>query len=83
MAIFPREPNPDGEQRQLNNAINERISKLGDGERVFYLDINKSFLDAGGRLPKDIMPDFLHPNAKGYAIWAEAVEPTIQRLLGE
>jgi lysophospholipase L1-like esterase len=29
------------------------------------------------------MNDFLHPTAKGYAIWAEAMEPTLARLLGE
>ena len=23
----------------------------------------------------------LHPNEKGYAIWAEAMEPTIEKLL--
>ena len=28
------------------------------------------------------MPDFLHPNEKGYEIWAEAMEPTLKELLG-
>ena len=83
LAIFPREPYANGEQRKLNRAINERIAKLGDDEHVFFLDINKSFLDDNGRLSKDIMPDALHPNAKGYAIWAEAMEPTLKRLMGE
>ena len=50
---------------------------------VFFLDIGGKFLDADGRLSKDIMPDALHPNAKGYAIWAEAIEPTVAKLMGE
>ena len=29
------------------------------------------------------MPDFLHPNHKGYVIWAEAIEPTVAKLMGE
>jgi beta-glucosidase len=29
------------------------------------------------------MPDFLHPNEKGYRIWADAVEPTVRKLMGE
>jgi beta-glucosidase len=29
------------------------------------------------------MPDLLHPNAKGYEIWAEAIEPTVKQLMGE
>lgn len=36
-----------------------------------------------GLITKDIMPDFLHPNEKGYRIWAEAIEPTVKRLMGE
>jgi lysophospholipase L1-like esterase len=29
------------------------------------------------------MPDLLHPNEEAYRIWAEAMEPTIQELMGE
>ena len=50
---------------------------------VFYLDIGSKFLEPDGTLSKDIMPDFLHPNAKGYAIWAEAMEDEIAELMGE
>jgi lysophospholipase L1-like esterase len=83
LAIFPRGPNPEFPQRKVNEAANERIAKLADNEHVFYLDINKKFLTADGTLTKDIMPDFLHPNAKGYEIWASAMEPTVARLLAE
>jgi len=27
------------------------------------------------------MYDFLHPTAKGYEVWATAMEPTLTRLL--
>jgi len=27
--------------------------------------------------------DYLHPTAKGYAIWAEAMEPTLRKLWDE
>ena len=29
------------------------------------------------------MRDFLHPSAKGYRIWAEAMEPLLAAMLGE
>jgi beta-glucosidase len=29
------------------------------------------------------MPDFLHPREKGYQVWAEAMEPTVKKLMGE
>ena len=35
-----------------------------------------------GTLPKEIMPDFLHPKQKGYAIWAEAIESKLCELGG-
>ena len=40
-------------------------------------------MSADGSIAKDIMPDFLHLTPKGYAIWAEAIEPTLARLMGE
>jgi lysophospholipase L1-like esterase len=46
---------------------------------VTYLDIGKDFLQPDGTLTKDIMPDLLHPSAKGYEIWANAVTPVFQK----
>ncbi len=83
LAIFPRGADDQDTKRQTNMKANEIISKLADDKMVFYLDINDKFLDSDRKLSKDIMPDLLHPNTKGYEIWAEAVEPTIAKLMGE
>jgi lysophospholipase L1-like esterase len=83
LAIFPRGPNNDDHLRQVNAKANEIIAKLADNQKVFYLDIGPKFLAADGTLSKDIMPDLLHPNEKGYAIWAEAIEPTVAKLMGD
>ena len=32
-------------------------------------------------MPKEIMPDFLHPSTKGYEIWAEAIKEPLAQLL--
>jgi lysophospholipase L1-like esterase len=48
---------------------------------VTFLDIGAKFLTADGLITKDIMPDFLHPNEKGYRIWADAIEATVTRLM--
>lgn len=80
LGIFPRDPQPTGKGRKLNDAINERLAKFHDGERVHYLDIGSKFLDEKGRLTKEIMPDFLHPKEKGYGIWADAIEPKLKEL---
>ena len=83
LAIFPRGEKTDDPLRQLNDATNKILKTLADDQHVFFLDINAEFLDDDGTLPKDLMPDLLHPNEKGYEIWAAAMEPTIQKLLDE
>jgi beta-glucosidase len=92
LAIFPR---GDAAQRKdkkhdatfndqwaKNNKASELASKVADGKMVFYLDINQAFLNSEGVLTREIMPDLLHPDKKGYQIWAEAMEPTITKLMG-
>ena len=93
LTIFPR---GDAEQRKdkehdatfnpqwaKNNEASELASKIADEKHIFCLDINKAFLDKNGVLSRDIMPDLLHPNAEGYKIWAETMEPMIEKLMGE
>ena len=70
-------------QRKKNADASAIAAKLADNKMVFFMDINDKFLKPDGELPNDIMPDLLHPNPKGYEIWAEAIEPKIAELLGE
>jgi lysophospholipase L1-like esterase len=81
LGVFPRTEKADDPVRKAIQAINREIAKLDDGRWIKYLDIGRQFLDADGNLPKDVMPDFLHPNAKGYKIWADAMDPTLQDML--
>ncbi|MBN1396229.1 MAG: hypothetical protein JW959_14495, partial [Pirellulales bacterium] len=81
LAIFPRADHPDMQENLVE--VNKLISKFDDGKRVFYLDIGEKFLNSDGRLGREIMPDLLHLNAKGYEIWAEAIEPSVKKLMGE
>jgi lysophospholipase L1-like esterase len=80
LAVFPRgqKPNP-GREKLI--AVNEKIASLDDGKMVTYLDIGKSFLNEDGTISKDIMPDFLHLTPKGYQIWADAIDPTLAKML--
>ncbi len=82
LAIFPREEKP-GETRERLAKASEIASKLADDKMVFFMDIGPKFLDKDGTLSKEIMPDFLHPNTKGYEIWADAIEPKVAELMGE
>lgn len=83
LAVFPRGPNKDDKRRQVNEKTNAIFSKLDDGKHVHYLDIGKKFLEEGGTLTKEIMPDLLHLSEKGYTIWAESIEEKLASLLAE
>jgi beta-glucosidase len=88
LGIFPRGPHTsntgkfdDGLSRMLViRAANARIAKLDDGRTVRYLDIGEKFLDHG-KIPDDVMADQLHPTAKGYQRWADAMQPLLEEML--
>jgi lysophospholipase L1-like esterase len=82
LAIFPRgKPDAKPQQMETIHKVNERIAKLDDGKMITFLDINKVFLGDDGKVHADIMPDFLHPNEHGYQLWADAMEPTLAKML--
>lgn len=60
----------------------EIIANIEDGKMIHYLNINDVFLN-NRRMRQDLFPDHTHPNEKGYAVWAAAIEPTIAKLMGE
>jgi lysophospholipase L1-like esterase len=80
LGVFPRAAQ-DSTMRANVTAINRMIAKLDDGKQIRYLDLGKAFLDANGEIPKDIMADGLHPTAKGYDIWYDAMRPTLDQLM--
>lgn len=82
LGIFPRGAKPDATRAKVS-AVNERLATLQGRHGVTYLDFGTRFLSADGTISKEIMYDYLHPTARGYAIWAEAMEPTMRKLLGE
>jgi beta-glucosidase len=81
LAIFPRDEKPDSPLRRLNDRVNAIIAGDADDSHVFFLDIGRALTNADGTLSKDVMPDLLHPSGKGYALWAENLEPTLQKLM--
>ena len=86
LSVFPRGATPGDKLRVAVNKINEGLVPIyGDGqvENVKLLDIGSLFLTGDGILPAELMPDFLHPNAAGYLLWASAIEPYVVEALGE
>jgi lysophospholipase L1-like esterase len=84
LAVFPRGDKPDGKlggAHEKLKQVNAIIAKLDDGKHVHFLDIGGKFVQGGGPISKDIMPDFLHLSAAGYQIWADAITPKLAELM--
>ncbi len=80
-AIFPRNDNPNA--NAAINKINENLAKLADGKKVRYLNVNDKLADADGKLLEGMMNrDRLHPDIKGYQVWADALKPIFTEILG-
>lgn len=95
LAVFPRgaRKNKEGvitpeaiadatKRMAVIEAVNAELAKLDDGTNVRFLDINAQFLGQDGKIPFPIMPDQLHPTAAGYQLWAEAMQPLLEQMLG-
>ena len=81
LGIFPRGEKPDDALRGINRRVNQIIQGYADGRSVHFLDIGDALLQPDGSLSKDVMPDLLHPNERGYEIWQRAMAPTLNPLL--
>ena len=80
--IFPR--NDNIAVMPAIKKINDNLSKLADGRRIRYLNINGKLADQDGKLFDGMMNagDKLHPTIKGYQVWADALKPIFTELLG-
>ncbi len=82
--IFPRNDNranPTAVFAEITR-INENIARMADGKTIRYVDINDKMADKDGKQFDGLFMDALHPTAKGYQIWADALKPILTELLG-
>lgn len=82
MPIFPKAATADNPYRQKNERTNAILKKWLDANKgrmpnVKWFDINARFLGADGTLSRELFGDLLHPTAKGYDIWADALNETV------
>ena len=79
--ITPRSDRP--QLRPLIARTNARIARLADGLKVRYLDLSAGFSDTNGTpAPGMLNPDGLHLAVRGYQVWADALRPLLESLLG-
>jgi beta-glucosidase len=61
---------------------NRLLPTLGGRDNVHFLDIGARLL-VNGKVSPVMQPDGAHLSPRGYAIYAEAIEPTVRLLMGE
>ena len=83
LGVLPRGAEPMGTHRTRIRAINLELAKLDGKDGVTFLDVGPKLLDENGKFLAGVAPDNLHLSESGYRLWAEAMEPTLVKLLGE
>lgn len=80
-AVFPFDQDAKSPNRIKVKELNKRISKLQNKTTIIFKDYGSLMLQKDGSISPEIMGDFLHPTAKGYQVWADAMTPDILDLL--
>ncbi|SIS80458.1 beta-glucosidase [Zobellia uliginosa] len=68
----------------INKATNKLISTFPKKHsKIHYINIGHTYIDGNGKVNKELMPDYLHPNAEGHLLMFEALDADIQKLISE
>jgi len=78
LSVLPRSPARFVEPIREINRSAAKLESLG---YVTFLDLWPAFADPTGLPKKELMADTVHPNEKGYQVWAETMEPVLVKLL--
>jgi beta-glucosidase len=83
LGILPRQPELDWMPAAIEQT-NKRLRRMAEGRKgVHFLDIGDRFLAEDGKASSELLGDLLHPSEAGYRVWADAMRPTLRRLLDE
>jgi beta-glucosidase len=67
---------------ELNKATNRIISRFYEKDpKIHYYDLGYLFLNEEGKVKRELMPDYLHPNLEGEKLVFEALAPEISKLM--
>lgn len=80
-AMFPRDQN--AELAGAITTINEQLKQIADADATIrWININNHLVDANGNLLADVSSDGIHLEKAGYEVWAKALQPVLQEILG-
>lgn len=79
-ALFPRDQNPELEPaiRQANT----RLEELAEQRNIRFININAKLTDDAGHFLPGYSSDGLHLECPAYEVWAAALRPILEEILG-
>jgi len=80
LAIFPRGENFNNQRGKILQ-VNQVLQKLADGKTILWVDFGHKFVTEEGRIPRELMPDYLHLSPPAYDIWAESIDPLLEKII--
>ena len=83
LGVFPRAHKTDDPAMHIPEkvkAVNEQLARLDDGKDVRYLDLAEK-LAPGGKLVPEYYTDNVHLTAKGYEVWADAIDARLKEMM--
>lgn len=81
LPIFPRGENFNNQRGKILQ-VNQVLQKLADEKNIFWVDFGHKFVNPDGRIPRELMPDYLHLSPPAYQIWAESIDPLLEKIIG-
>jgi len=78
-SLLPRSTGPEkgklGRHWTMIQTINMELSTIIHNiDNLYFFNASDIFLNGSkGYVPKQLMPDFLHPGKEGYILWSEAI----------
>lgn len=81
LPIFPRGENFNNQRGKILQ-VNQVVQKLTDERNIFWVDFGHKFVTPEGRIPRELMPDYLHLSPPAYEIWASSINPYLAKIIG-
>ncbi len=78
--VFPRDDNPGALEGVKQ--VNANLARKADGRMVRFIDLTDELIGADGRFKPGMSPDGLHLSLPGYEVWADALTPIFEEVLG-
>jgi beta-glucosidase len=84
LGLLPRQYNNMEHNGNQVRGINQLIAKFDNGNTIRYLDMWSHFVGSTIDTVNTSLynTDKLHPNAEGYKVWAQAMDPLLKQMFG-